>query len=266
MTTMQSSNPLTAWWWRSKDNYGDILTPYVLSYASGRDVAWASAMDAEMISIGSVMQVVNKRVTETQNPVYVWGSGMMEPVPMDIAHMAAISLVRGPLTATRLNMDDLPQGDPGLLADEALEISTTVKSHQYGIVPHWTHNDTAGVDELMQALPNAKLINMITQDAIQTTQDIANCEVILSSSLHGLIVADSLGVPNIWIDTGRIAQNTRFKFFDYALSVGRAMAAPYNIKTLLASGIPEVNVSYFANLPAIKDTIKNAFPSELKAC
>jgi hypothetical protein len=262
---VQSSNPLTAWWWRTKDNYGDILVPHILSYVSGREVVFANAMDAEIISIGSVMDVVNKRVRETDNPVYVWGSGMMESISMNISRGAALTLVRGPLTATRLKMDDLPMGDPGLLADEALDIKTSVKTHKFGIIPHWTHNNVAEVEELISGLPNAAHINMITQDVHQTTQDIANCDVILSSSLHGLIVADSLGVPNIWIDTGSIAQTTRFKFFDYALSVGRAMTAPYNIKTLLASGIPQVDVSYFANLPAIKNTIKNAFPSELKA-
>lgn len=265
MSDNQSSNPLTAWWWRPKDNYGDILNPHVLSYVSGRDVVWASAMDADIVAIGSVMNVVNKRVSENQKPVYVWGTGMMESEQMDIAHGAAITLVRGPLTATRLEMDDLPWGDPGLLADEALDVSGTGKTHKYGVIPHWMQNSAPEVSELLSALPNAAHINMMTQDVKQTTQDIANCEVILSSSLHGLIVADSLGIPSIWIDTGRIGTHTRFKFFDYALSVGRAMAAPFNIKTLLSSGIPEVNVDYFVNLPAIKDTIKRAFPSELKA-
>lgn len=266
MSAGQSSNALTAWWWRRKDNYGDVLNPHVLSYVSGRDVVWAPDMDADVVAIGSVMNVVQKRVNESPKPVYVWGTGMMESEPMEIVDRAAITLVRGPLTATRLNLDDIPWGDPGLLVDEALDISVKKKTHKFGVIPHWMQNNAPGAVELVSELPNATHINMLTQDVKKTTQSIANCEVILSSSLHGLIAADSLGIPSIWIDTGRIGNHTRFKFFDYALSVGRAMSAPLKIKTLLASGIPDVNISYFSSLPAIKDTIRNAFPSELKAC
>jgi hypothetical protein len=48
---------------------------------------------------------------------------------------------------------------------------------------------------------------------------IARCRYILSSSLHGLIVADALGIPNgwLWLDTGRerTAGLTAFKVQDY---------------------------------------------------
>lgn len=266
MTVGQSSNPLTVWWWRRENNYGDMLNPHILSYVSGRDVVWASHKETEMIAIGSVMKVVEERVSQSQDPVYVWGSGMMEPETMDITDKAALTLVRGPLTATMLKIDELPQGDPGLLTDEALDVSTSTKTHQFGIIPHWTHNDADEIAQLIENLPNAQLIDMITDDVQETTRAIARCDVILSSSLHGLIVADSLGIPNIWIDAGAINKSSRFKFFDYALSVGRAMATPYKIKPLLANGLPEVDVNYFSNLPAIKDTIRNAFPSELMAC
>jgi hypothetical protein len=266
MTVGQSSKPLKLWWWDRKNNYGDILNPHIVSYVSGRDVVWAMAKDADMIAIGSVMDMVEKRVLDDGAPIYVWGAGMKEPESMDILSKAALMLVRGPLTATMLKIDDLPQGDPGLLVNEAMDVSTTRKTHQYGIIPHWLHNDVADIARLQETLPNARIINMISDDVHKTTKAIASCDVVLSSSLHGLIVADSLGIPNIWIDAGAISKSSRFKFFDYALSVGRAMAAPYKIKPLLASGLPEVDVNYFSNLPAIKDTIRNAFPLELMAC
>jgi hypothetical protein len=52
-------------------------------------------------------------------------------------------------------------------------------------------------------------------------QDIAECEYIASSSLHGLIVADSLGIPcvRILLSEGIILGGD-FKFNDYYSSVG----------------------------------------------
>ena len=47
-------------------------------------------------------------------------------------------------------------------------------------------------------------------------KQIDQCEYILSSSLHGMIFADSLCVPNMWtILSGRV-QGKGFKFYDYA--------------------------------------------------
>ncbi len=47
---------------------------------------------------------------------------------------------------------------------------------------------------------------------------IDQCEYILSSTLHGLIVADSLGIPNAWIESPDLTGG-RFKFDDYYSSL-----------------------------------------------
>lgn len=44
---------------------------------------------------------------------------------------------------------------------------------------------------------------------------IAECETVLSSSLHGLIFADSLGIPNKWITFEKNLIGGCFKFDDY---------------------------------------------------
>src|SRR5699024_12305737 len=56
-------------------------------------------------------------------------------------------------------------------------------------------------------------------DSIEDTLDaITSCEVIVSTSLHGLILADAYGIPNAWLiaDTG---YGKEHKFWDYLLSV-----------------------------------------------
>lgn len=50
---------------------------------------------------------------------------------------------------------------------------------------------------------------------ISVLHDIARCEYILSSSLHGLVVADALGIPNAWILLSDKVHGNGFKFRDY---------------------------------------------------
>jgi hypothetical protein len=44
---------------------------------------------------------------------------------------------------------------------------------------------------------------------------ISECKLILSQSLHGLIVADALGIPNVWIEPSSKMIGGEFKFHDY---------------------------------------------------
>ena len=47
------------------------------------------------------------------------------------------------------------------------------------------------------------------------------CELIASSSLHGLILADTLEIPNYWLRLNGEVVKDGFKFYDYFSSVQR---------------------------------------------
>ncbi len=56
---------------------------------------------------------------------------------------------------------------------------------------------------------------------------IASAELVLSSSLHGLIAADSFGIPCVWIAfLGGQPDSPTHKFLDYASTRGRNFNAP----------------------------------------
>lgn len=262
------TSALSAWWWTGRPNFGDALNPAILEYVAKRPVKRVTRDKAEIFGFGSIMGAVRDRIRTTKTPVYVWGAGMMRPIARGFAKNVAFTCVRGPITASLLGLDDaVAQGDPGLLAPEALDVyPPTVKKWRIGIVPHIVHFDLPVMAQLHDALPNSTVINLLSDDVHTTLQQISECEVILSSSLHGLIVADALNIPNIWLEPKKLNKFSRFKFFDYGLSVGREMRAPMPMQQALSmTGAPDIPTGYFANIPAVQQTIRDSFPAELAA-
>lgn len=90
---------------------------------------------------------------------------------------------------------------------------------------------------------------------------IASCARILSSSLHGLIMADAYGVPNRWIAPGKQGW---MKYHDYAASIGRTdMSFP-----LTTDEVPEAtfkNIEYQDGIDAARDALLETFPDHLKS-
>ena len=61
---------------------------------------------------------------------------------------------------------------------------------------------------------------------------ILSCNIILSSSLHGIIIADAYSVPNLWCKFSEYeAENNGFKFKDYFLSVKKNIEKPFPIQS-----------------------------------
>lgn len=129
--------------------------------------------------------------------------------------------VRGKLTAqhllnknSKLNFSFL--GDPGLLAREIIEprsnSQTNKKEFIIGVIPHFIDYDN--VKKLVRNDSDIRLID-IKNDFKKVCKSILECDVILSSSLHGLIFSDAMNVPNVWITFGNNIIGGRFKFMDY---------------------------------------------------
>lgn len=99
-------------------------------------------------------------------------------------------------------------GDPVVLVD-AWATRSEIR-HRFGLVPHvrsvprWRQLNTRGLHLIDPGLP-----------PWQVVEEIAACETVLSQSLHGLIVADALGVPNVWVAPSSDMVGDRFKFDDY---------------------------------------------------
>jgi hypothetical protein len=67
---------------------------------------------------------------------------------------------------------------------------------------------------------NTLVINLINNDHKAVTRQILSCEQIVSSSLHGVIVAQAYGIPAVWVRFSDKLSGDNVKFDDYFKSVG----------------------------------------------
>jgi pyruvyltransferase len=85
--------------------------------------------------------------------------------------------------------------------------------YRIGIVPHFVDQDSEIVKSLSEG-PDVKVIYVQNNYDI-FINEIASCDFILSSSLHGLILSDAYGIPNKWISLSDKVIGGEFKFKDY---------------------------------------------------
>lgn len=210
------SPPLKLYWWRPAlggfRNFGDELSPLLVERLFGRSCIWAPPETCDAVVIGSVLEKVC--ATRRQSPPLVWGAGFIGD-GFDVPNPAvSIAAVRGLLTAKRFGREGSAiTGDPGLLCSELLD-RPPYKRFEVGIVLHHAHCKFDAA-----ALFSADVTELCTVDVtlppMQVIQTIAACETVFSTSLHGLVVADSLGIPNQWIKLPKRLFGGDYKFHDY---------------------------------------------------
>ena len=218
--------PATAYWWQGVPNFGDALAPLLLAYHADLDVTWAEPRTAQIAVIGSILE----HLPETWDG-YVCGCGKLHEnsvTPLtESVRLKRVLAIRGPLSAKGIK-GDFALGDAGLLADELIKLPP--KRHTLGIVAHWSDKHLASRPEFTRYEP---LIIDPGGDPLTVIKQIASCRKIISSSLHGLIVADTFAIPRRFEVTPRFErEGGLFKFRDYHASIN----TPFEIgRTIEAS-------------------------------
>lgn len=207
-----SPHAIPLYYFSDVPNVGDLLSPYIVSRVSDRSVyKTRTGAIANLCAIGSVIGAAGPKS-------HVWGSGSLEGKPVsDRIDPSRIHALRGKKTLALARQkfdlpDDIPLGDPALLTPRYFKPQPT-KTHRYGIIPHLFDRDL--VDTLLcQADGRAKLLD-VRQNPEPFITDLLSCEIILSSSLHGLILADAYAIPNVWAVFSDRLHGGTFKFEDY---------------------------------------------------
>ena len=207
---------VSAYWWKGRPNWGDALTPLILRQYAHLDATYAPPDRAEVVCIGSVLgNLILPSYLGT-----IIGSGKLHEGQV-VPPRARILALRGPLTAQGVP-GNYALGDPGLLVDGLVKLET--KQHNLGLVPHWS--DTRPfTDTPLAENPEFTKYNPVVidpfGDPLDVVRMIGSCNKIVSSSLHGLIVADSFSIPRRFEPTGKWAnEGGDFKLRDYNASIG----------------------------------------------
>ncbi len=217
-------------------NFGDDLSPLVLAHATGQSVEPATIADCDVIGLGSLLQecvkpariarLTLRRLSGRPRPL-VWGTGLISNrrAVLTMRHLRVLA-VRGPETAAACGLGaTLPMGDPGLIVAGMMQPRRHPPRHALGLIAHYADEKSPELAAARAALPKALQIP-VDAPAMEVVAAIADCAVILSSSLHGLIVADALGIPNARLHFTDRVQGGDFKFLDHAASVGRPPLLP----------------------------------------
>lgn len=219
--------PPRAFWCRipSRPNFGDALTPWLIRQLAGRYPRFTPYDDPQpkLFVCGSIVALAGSGCT-------VWGSGLMNCNDM-ISPAAQFLAVRGPLSRARALAcgAECPTvvGDPALLLPR-LHAAPEVPRRGVGFVAHFS--DRPRLDEGWAAKQGLRLID-IQQDIEAVIDQATGCEWLMSSSLHGLIVAHAYGIPAVWVRLRDLPSGDGTKFADHYLAIGAAAPAPVTIST-----------------------------------
>ena len=143
---------------------------------------------------------------------------------------------------------------------------TIPKRYKLGIIPHYDDYDSPLLDQLKNN-PDILFIKMEGYNSwTQVIDQIVSCENIASSSLHGLIMAEAYGIPNLWIEVTGQLLGGHFKFHDFFCSLGIDREQPFKITpTTTYEGIMDALKSYKKGFIDLKPLIEaSPFPIKCK--
>lgn len=237
--------------WSQYNNFGDELVPYLFQKVSALPFKYVHHENYNAIDylvniikcIGNIILFRNPRVFRFSMPgnskiilsigsilncsnenSIVWGSGIIRRD--DIIRGGDFRAVRGPLSRSRLvelgfNVPEI-YGDPALLLP-LFYMPKNIPRDKIGILPH-----VVDYKYLYKKYATSKDIILFNlHDPVEKIiNSINRCKYILSSSLHGLIVSHSYGIPALWIKLGDIGGDD-IKFYDYFSSVGIRNYKPF---------------------------------------
>lgn len=237
------TGPIRLHWSRSKPNFGDWLSPALCEVLSGRRVEYAPAERADLFAVGSLFDRIPRRWLGRR--VDVWGTGSIAPgKPRRSRHR--YHALRGPLTAgLLLGQEVAALGDPGLLAELLLPPQPVAKRHTLGIVPHYKDAGLPAVAELAGHFPSSLVIDVFESPELVISR-IRSCHYVVSSSLHGIVVAHGLGIPAAWMELSDAVRGGGWKFRDHYAALGQEAPAPLTCRELLDADID----SLFSGIPA----------------
>jgi pyruvyltransferase len=234
----------------TRDNHNLFLhyftTGSILSFVNENSIVYGSGFISETSNLGSPCL---KYKINTINTVY--------KKPLQIIS------VRGPKTRAKLlSMGvDCPEnyGDP-LILFPLIYTKNIYPTIKYGIIPHYVDKTSNNLSKLFNnlGLDNSKIIDILIPDLNYKyfINQILDCEYIISSSLHGVIMGIIYKKKTIFVQFGKKVIGDQFKFFDFFES----LEIKYQVKNIYTIELLEntINVDYNKLYRLVKNMINIA--------
>ncbi len=237
-----------------KHNFGDVLVPIIVEWISGQKTEYVEAKTlGKLLCIGSEL-VGGKALQEND---IVWGYGANRHKEIQAPMGAKFLMFRGKNTAKLVKgiKDPGVYGDPALLMPLIYEPKTIKKDYPIGLISHYIDK------KRFEHIDNKKILKIDINDDVYKIMDQMNtCEIIISTSLHGCIVAESYGVPVVWLKASTRVVGMEFKWNDYLSGTGRKPQKPIEI---LNKQISDSDLFKIVKKPLPKPVIKT--PPMIKA-
>lgn len=185
-------------------NFGDQLTPILLAHF-GIPCTWSRVTRCELVVCGSVLSKIPNGWSGT-----ILGTGLIRAGIRRRFPTARVLMVRGSLTRGACRMPlTIPLGDPGLLVPD---LTKTTPGDRPAVLPHYVDHSLA------KRHPEATQLDIRTEPRLLIRQ-IAQASILYTSTLHGLIAADALGIPHVLEPHSQVTGGM-FKFVDYGTALG----------------------------------------------
>lgn len=233
------SPPIRLYWLDIK-NLGDQLSPRIVERVLGRPVAWAAVEDAELVALGSVVEHILRRrwrrfLRRGREPISFWGTGFIKAGRERRLGSFRILALRGPQSAARFRLpaERLALGDPGILVADLFQPRELQAAGDSEVLlcPHVLEEDAEWVGLLASRLSAQRL--SLASDVLTVLSAVRRAKLVVSSALHGLVVAHAFGVPAVWVaPEGPKLIGGAWKFLDYFSAFG---AAPVPLSRDLAT-------------------------------
>lgn len=201
-------------------NFGDELGPMIVNALLEMFRLKPSGKNLHrcLFSVGSVIHFSNTHDV-------VWGSGINGKVSLPVNTISRkYYAVRGPLTQSVLSQNGIecPEiyGDPAILLPKIYKPTRNIHSEgKILVIPNY--NDFALMQNDILRFshePNFMLLHPYIQPLVMIDL-IASAQVVITSSLHAKIIADSYKIQNAVLGGKNYAEHA-FKYVDYVQGVG----------------------------------------------
>ena len=243
-------------------NVGDTLGPVIVNWIlKKKNIIPGKRVSStkHLMTVGSIASLGFFNST-------IWGSGIVNEAAASIIRRKRLLLnrrfdvraVRGPLTRKALigagyKCPEL-YGDPAILLP-MIYLPNQQKKYSISVVFHYkTNPENVSINQ--DIFKSLHFIDPKTTDYKFFVDEICSSNLVISSSLHGIIIAETYGIPAVFLNYNMDSQLIKYR--DWYESTGRELQYCNSLEEAV-----HFNTQELPDLENMRERLINSFPYDL---